>query len=140
MGDSPALRVTEEQALAERQDLCTVRARGRTLLNLAQTSMPSRGNKSLPMIISVFRAEAAHTIKNVDQYENLMEELKNAVVPELELIQSRVMGPVKELQSIMKLIRKSITKREHKVRAFLYRVWRPANRSTMLVGGLRSLQ
>ncbi|GJE96828.1 BAR-domain-containing protein [Phanerochaete sordida] len=59
--------------------------------------------------------DAEHTVKNVDQYETLMEELKSSVVPELELIQSRVMGPVKELQSIMKLIRKSITKREHKL-------------------------
>jgi amphiphysin len=48
-----------------------------------------------------------------------MEELKSAVAPELELIQSRVMGPVKEFQGVMKLIRKSITKRDHKVRTFL---------------------
>ena len=61
--------------------------------------------------------ETEHTVKNVDQYENVMEELKAAVVPELELIQSRVMGPVKELQSIMKIIRKTITKRDHKVRS-----------------------
>lgn len=54
-------------------------------------------------------------MKNVDQFENVTEELKASVIPELELIQSRVVGPVKELQSIMKLIRKSITKREHKV-------------------------
>ena len=60
--------------------------------------------------------EAEHTVKHVDQYENIMEELKAAVAPELELIQSRIMGPVKELQGIMKLIRKSITKRDHKVR------------------------
>ncbi|EKM60361.1 uncharacterized protein PHACADRAFT_246220 [Phanerochaete carnosa HHB-10118-sp] len=59
--------------------------------------------------------EAEHTVKNVDQYESLMDELKSAVVPELELIQSRVMGPVKELQGVMKLVRKSITKREHKL-------------------------
>lgn len=63
--------------------------------------------------------EAEHTVKNVDKYEGLMEELKSAVVPELELIQSRVMAPVKELQSIMKLIRKSITKRDHKVCIFI---------------------
>lgn len=59
--------------------------------------------------------EAEHTSKNVDQFENMMEELKGSVVPELELIQSRIMGPVKELQSVLKSVRKSITKREHKV-------------------------
>lgn len=61
--------------------------------------------------------EAEHTIRNVDQYEGALDELKAAVGPELELIESRVIGPVKELQGILKLIRKSITKREHKVRA-----------------------
>jgi amphiphysin len=45
-----------------------------------------------------------------------MEELQSTIAPELELIESRVSGPVKELQSILKVIRKSITKREHKVK------------------------
>lgn len=44
-----------------------------------------------------------------------MEELKTAIVPELELIETRIMGPIKEFQGVMKLIRKSLTKREHKV-------------------------
>lgn len=59
--------------------------------------------------------QAAHTIKNVDAYQTALEELRTSISPELELIESRVVGPVKELQSIMKAIRKSITKREHKV-------------------------
>ncbi|KAF7797803.1 hypothetical protein EIP86_009008 [Pleurotus ostreatoroseus] len=59
--------------------------------------------------------EAEHTIKHVDQYEGVYEELKSAVVPELELIESRIIGPMKELQGIMKLIRKTITKRDHKL-------------------------
>lgn len=44
-----------------------------------------------------------------------MEEMRVAIAPELELIESRIAAPTKELQSIMKLIRKSITKRDHKV-------------------------
>lgn len=44
-----------------------------------------------------------------------MEELRMTLAPELELIDSRVVGPVKELQAVMKLIRKNITKRDHKV-------------------------
>ena len=45
----------------------------------------------------------------------MMEELRSLISPELELIQSRILGPTKELQGIVKLIRKTIVKREHKV-------------------------
>lgn len=60
--------------------------------------------------------EAGHTIKNVDKFEAAMDDLRTACIPELELIESRIVGPTKELQVIMKQIRKTITKREHKVR------------------------
>ncbi|KAF9457481.1 hypothetical protein BDZ94DRAFT_1273095 [Collybia nuda] len=59
--------------------------------------------------------EAEHTIRNVTKYEAAMEEMRALVSPELELIESRIVGPTKELQSVMKLIRKSITKRDHKL-------------------------
>ncbi|KAF8272337.1 hypothetical protein EI94DRAFT_1769863 [Lactarius quietus] len=59
--------------------------------------------------------EAAHTIKNVDAYQTALEELRSSISPELELIESRVVGPVKELQGVMKSIRKMITKRDHKL-------------------------
>lgn len=55
-------------------------------------------------------------MKNVDAYHSTLNELHATIMPELELIESRVIGPVKELQSLMKGIRKMITKREHKVR------------------------
>ncbi|KAF8746263.1 hypothetical protein AX14_000061 [Amanita brunnescens Koide BX004] len=45
----------------------------------------------------------------------MMEELRSLISPELELIQSRILGPTKELQGIVKLIRKTIVKREHKL-------------------------
>lgn len=60
--------------------------------------------------------DAAQTIRSVNKYETAMEEMRSLIGPELELIETRITGPAKELQSIMKLIRKSITKREHKVR------------------------
>jgi len=44
-----------------------------------------------------------------------MQELKDTLGPELELISSRIIAPAKEFQGIMKTIRKNITKREHKV-------------------------
>jgi len=59
--------------------------------------------------------QAAHTIRNVDAYNAALEELRASISPELELIESRVVGPVKELQGIMKAIRKTITKRDHKL-------------------------
>ncbi|KAI0045758.1 BAR-domain-containing protein [Auriscalpium vulgare] len=59
--------------------------------------------------------DAAHTIKNVDAYQSALEDLRTTVAPELELIESRVVGPIKELQVVMKAIRKMITKRDHKL-------------------------
>ena len=59
--------------------------------------------------------EAEHTIRNVDAYQTALEELRTSISPELELIESRVVGPVKEIQGVMKSIRKMITKRDHKV-------------------------
>ncbi|KAF8167874.1 hypothetical protein B0H34DRAFT_779449 [Crassisporium funariophilum] len=59
--------------------------------------------------------EADHTIRNVTKYENTMQEMQGLIGPELELIESRIGGPAKEFQSVLKLIRKSITKREHKL-------------------------
>ncbi len=59
--------------------------------------------------------QAAHTIQNVEAYHAALDELRAAISPELELIESRVVGPVKELQAVMKAIRKTITKRDHKV-------------------------
>ena len=60
--------------------------------------------------------DSADTVRNVDAYEVAMEELRTTIAPELELIESRVVGPVKEFQNVLKHTRKSITKREHKVR------------------------
>ncbi|KAH9855785.1 BAR-domain-containing protein [Lenzites betulinus] len=62
--------------------------------------------------------DAQHTIANVDGYQAAIEDLKASVVPELELIDSRIVGPIKEFQNILKAIRKSITKREHKLTDF----------------------
>ena len=59
--------------------------------------------------------EAANTVRNVDGFTTVHEELKASVSPELELIESRIVSPAKELQVIMKQIRKTITKRDHKV-------------------------
>jgi len=59
--------------------------------------------------------DAAATIANTPHYAEHLDELRSAVAPELELIESRVVGPVKEFQGVLKVIRKTITKRDHKL-------------------------
>ena len=55
------------------------------------------------------------TFENTVLYQELVAELNLAVQPELELVQSRIVGPLKEFREVIKAVRKSITKREHKV-------------------------
>ena len=51
---------------------------------------------------------ATDTIRNVDPFNGTLDELKSSIVPELELVERRIIAPTKELQVIMKQIRKSI--------------------------------
>ncbi|KAG6814419.1 hypothetical protein H0H92_007422 [Tricholoma furcatifolium] len=59
--------------------------------------------------------DATQTIHSVTKFQAAMEELKTLVTPELELIESRILAPLKELQTTLKTIRKTITKRDHKL-------------------------
>lgn len=59
--------------------------------------------------------EAEKTTRNVDGYSTAMQELRDTLNPELELIATRIIGPAKEFQTSMKTIRKNITKRDHKL-------------------------
>lgn len=59
---------------------------------------------------------AETTLRNIDQYQEFMVELREAIEPEIELVDARVTAPLKEYQELLKKIRKTITKREHKVR------------------------
>lgn len=59
--------------------------------------------------------ESVDTVRNVDGLQGVASEMRAAISPELELIESRIIGPSKELQTLMKQIRKNITKRDHKV-------------------------
>jgi len=59
--------------------------------------------------------DSAHSIRSVTKYEQAMIDMKEVISPELQLIESRILSPAMELQSVMKLIRKTITKRGHKV-------------------------
>ncbi|KAH8834904.1 hypothetical protein DL96DRAFT_1572208 [Flagelloscypha sp. PMI_526] len=59
--------------------------------------------------------DAAHTIGCVDKFESALEELRLSVGPELELIETRIVAPAKEFQTVLKTIRKTVTKRQHKL-------------------------
>ncbi|GAA5961493.1 hypothetical protein JCM3765_003606 [Sporobolomyces pararoseus] len=73
-------------------------------------------NDELPL--SSRHPEAQSTIDNIANYHELMNELRDAVQPELELIDSRVTAPLKEYSDLLKKIRKTVTKREHKLTDF----------------------
>lgn len=59
--------------------------------------------------------EAEKTIKSIDKFESSLQELKDLISPELQLVETRILVPTKEFQGVLKTIRKTITKREHKV-------------------------
>nr|XP_031863366.1 uncharacterized protein CI109_001241 [Kwoniella shandongensis]KAA5530438.1 hypothetical protein CI109_001241 [Kwoniella shandongensis] len=59
--------------------------------------------------------QAESTVQNITVYQGLMEEIRETLTPELELIDSRIVQPCKELHEICKKIRKTIVKREHKL-------------------------
>ncbi|CAD6588979.1 MAG: hypothetical protein TREMPRED_005226 [Tremellales sp. Tagirdzhanova-0007] len=59
--------------------------------------------------------QAEATLRNISTYQGLMEEMRETLSPELDLIDSRIVHPCKELNDICKKIRKSCTKRDHKL-------------------------
>ncbi|KAN0062604.1 BAR adaptor protein Hob1 [Thecaphora frezii] len=59
--------------------------------------------------------QSAHTLTNISAYLTHMDELKDTLTPEIELIESRVVAPVNDFIAVLKAIRKNITKRDHKL-------------------------
>jgi amphiphysin len=53
-------------------------------------------------------------IRACEEYQVIVQELKDSLQPELELIQSRIVQPAEELMGIVKNVRKMVTKRDHK--------------------------
>ena len=53
-------------------------------------------------------------IRACEQYESIVQELKESLAPELEMIETRVIKPADELLDIIKAVRKLATKRDHK--------------------------
>lgn len=59
--------------------------------------------------------EASTTIVNSTYFQQSLDELRELLTPEVELIASRILTPVQELLAILKSLRKNITKRDHKL-------------------------
>ncbi|KAJ4306104.1 BAR adaptor protein Hob1 [Collariella sp. IMI 366227] len=53
-------------------------------------------------------------IRACEEYEAVVKDLQETLAPELEMIESRVIRPANELLDVIKVIRKTATKREHK--------------------------
>ncbi|RYP55330.1 hypothetical protein DL768_000085 [Monosporascus sp. mg162] len=53
-------------------------------------------------------------IRACEEYEAVVKDLQNTLAPELEMIESRVIRPANELLDVLKVIRKTAVKREHK--------------------------
>lgn len=53
-------------------------------------------------------------IRACEEYEAIVRELKETLAPELELIDTRIVRPALELLEVIKVVRKTATKRDHK--------------------------
>lgn len=53
-------------------------------------------------------------IRACEEYEQIVRELQSTLSPELEMIQARVIGPADELLGVIKVVQKSLIKRQHK--------------------------
>ncbi|KAH8917367.1 BAR-domain-containing protein [Atractiella rhizophila] len=103
--DSTAFRDAVNNMMSSQSDFAAVFA---VLLS------PLDSSESLSALTSR-HPQAADTLKNIDNYNTIMEGLKQSVLPEIELIDTRILAPLKEYQEICKKIRKAITKRDHKL-------------------------
>lgn len=73
---------------------------------------PISGRMSDPDSIEV--QENPEGIRACEEYESVVKDLQESLKPELEMIDSRVIRPANELLDVLKIIRKTATKREHK--------------------------
>ena len=79
---------------------------------LAEIYKPISGRPSDP---SSYKDEGnPEGIRACEEYEEVVKDLQQTLAPELETVEARIVKPANELLDIMKLIRKTATKRDHK--------------------------
>lgn len=79
---------------------------------IAEIYKPISGRVSDPD--SIVQEGNPEGIRACEEYEAIVKELQATLQPELEMIETRVIKPADELLEIVKVIRKSATKRQHK--------------------------
>ena len=79
---------------------------------IAEIYKPISGRMSDPD--SLVQEGNPEGIQACEEYEAIVKELQATLQPELEMIETRVIRPADELLEIVKVIRKSATKRQHK--------------------------
>ncbi|KAI1107155.1 BAR-domain-containing protein [Jackrogersella minutella] len=79
---------------------------------IAEIYKPISGRMSDPDSIEV--QGNPEGIRACEEYEAVVKDLQESLKPELEMIDSRVIRPANELLDVLKVIRKTATKREHK--------------------------
>ncbi|KAG0232754.1 hypothetical protein BGW42_007914 [Actinomortierella wolfii] len=58
---------------------------------------------------------APEAVKAVDDFQAVMREIRDLLLPEVDKLDSTVVAPLNEMQNLMKMVRKTITKRDHKL-------------------------
>ncbi|OTB06972.1 hypothetical protein M426DRAFT_318339 [Hypoxylon sp. CI-4A] len=80
--------------------------------SMTEIYKPISGRMSDPDSIEV--QENPEGIRACEEYEAVVKDLQDSLQPELEMIDSRIIRPANELLDVLKVIRKTATKREHK--------------------------
>jgi len=79
---------------------------------MSEIYKPISGRMSDPD--SLVQAGNIEGIQACEEYEAIVKELQETLAPELEMIDSRVIRPANELLDVIKMIRKTAVKRDHK--------------------------
>lgn len=69
--------------------------------------------KESPTLVSD-QPQGKHTLAALPEYDALLAELRDTLAPELELINTKIVAPLKDLEAANAAIKKNITKRDHK--------------------------
>ncbi|RKU44364.1 hypothetical protein DL546_001623 [Coniochaeta pulveracea] len=79
---------------------------------MSELYKPISGRMSDPNSVEV--SGNPEGIRACEEYEAVVKDLQETLAPELEMIESRIVGPANELMDVIKVVRKTATKRDHK--------------------------
>lgn len=79
---------------------------------IAEIYKPISGRMSDPLSLEVHGN--VEGIRACEEYEAIVRDLQETLKPELEMIESRIVRPAAELMDVVKVIRKTAVKRDHK--------------------------